>query len=54
MIDLLTEQLAHEKTKVELYKSQFQLLDLIGRQALEKIAHLEKQIDTATPKIDDQ
>jgi hypothetical protein len=48
MIELLNEQLAHEKTKMELYKSQFQILDILGRQVMEKISFLEKQIEIST------
>ena len=47
MTQLLQEQIAHEQTKMELYKAQFQILDMMGRASLEKIGALTAQVSQA-------
>ena len=51
MTTLIQEQIAHEQTKVELYKAQFQLLDMMGRASMSKIEQLNTQLQTAQTQI---
>ena len=47
MTILIQEQIAHEQTKVELYKAQFQILDMMGRASMAKIETLRAQVQAA-------
>lgn len=44
MTTLIQEQIAHEQTKIDLYKAQFQLLDMMGRASMAKIEQLNAQL----------
>jgi hypothetical protein len=44
MDELLKEKIAHEQTKLELYKAQFQMLDMLGRASMQAIEVLKSQL----------
>ncbi len=45
MSSLIQEKLAHENTKMELYKAQFRLLDIMGQACMAQLAVLTKQLE---------